>query len=459
MTSFEKQSTLPFPTGFVFDWHECPGAFARLTPPWERVELISQTGGIRDGDRVELRVSVGPFWKRWVAEHRDYQAGQQFRDVQIQGPFAKWDHTHIVSQTDDRVSVLLDRIEYRLPFGLLGRLFGSRLTQRKLNRVFAYRHRTTRDDLHAHWKFQMMTPKPLRILVTGSSGLVGSNLIPFLTGGGHTVCRLVRSKNQTGDDALYWNPKSGEVDAGSLEGFDAVVHLAGENIASGRWTQARKARIRDSRVEGTRLLAEALASLKNPPKVLVCASAIGYYGDRGDEELTEQSPPGEGFLSDVCQEWEAAANPAREAGIRVAHMRFGVILSPRDGALKKMLLPFKMGVGGILGNGRQYWSWIGIDDVIGSIHHAIGTESLEGPVNAVSPQPVTNREFTKTLGRVLKRPTIFPMPGFVAKTLLGEMAEALLLSSARVLPNRLMETNYEFRHSNLEDCLRHLLGR
>ncbi len=298
----------------------------------------------------------------------------------------------------------------------------------------------------------------MRIAVTGSTGLIGSALVPFLAAGGHRVFRLVRGI-APGADCIRWDPAQGVRDAALLEGLDGVVHLAGENIAGGRWTAARKAGIRRSRVEGTRRLCEALARVARPPKVLVCASAIGYYGDRGDQMLSEDAPPGNDFLAQVCREWEAAAAAAAKAGIRVVNLRFGIVLSAAGGALQKMLLPFKLGAGGRIGSGRQYWSWIALDDAVGAIHHALVTEPLAGPVNAVVPVPVTNAEFTRILGRVLRRPAIAPLPAFAARLLLGEMADALLLASARVVPARLQDTGYTFRHADLESALRHLLGR
>jgi len=299
----------------------------------------------------------------------------------------------------------------------------------------------------------------MRILVTGSSGLIGSALVPFLTASGHRVIRLIRSQSQTPTrgESWGWDPDRGTILSAGREEPDGVVHLAGENIAGGRWTQRRKALIRDSRVKGTRVLSDLIGRRSPPPKVLVCASAVGYYGDRGDEILTEESAPGSAFLPDVCREWEAACQPAADRGIRVVNLRLGMVLSPAGGALGKMLTPFKLGAGGVIGSGSQYMSWIALDDVASAIHAALTQDSLRGPVNAVAPNAITNRDFTRTLGRVLSRPTLFPMPAFAARLALGEMADALLLASARVVPVRLLESGFSFRYPDLEGALRHLL--
>ena len=300
----------------------------------------------------------------------------------------------------------------------------------------------------------------MKVLISGSTGLIGSALISALvTNAGHDVVRLVRSAPKSDGSEVYWDPESERIDTVGLEGMDAVVHLAGENIGSGRWTRNKKARIFDSRVKGTRLLCESLANLNHPPQVLVCASAIGYYGSRGAEVMNEGSASGTGFLADVCREWEIATEFVDHAEIRVVNLRMGIVLSLAGGPLEKMLPPFKMGVGGILGNGRQYMSWIALDDAVGAIHHTLVTDSLQGPVNNVAPHPVTNREFTKALGRVLRRPTLFPLPSFGLRIMFGrEMANELFLSSTRVEPARLLETGYAFQYPGLEDALRHVLG-
>ena len=299
----------------------------------------------------------------------------------------------------------------------------------------------------------------MKVLISGSTGLIGSALIPVLNDAGHDVVRLVRSAPKSDGSEVHWDPESDRIDSDGLEGMDAVVHLAGENIGSARWSPEKKARIFDSRVKGTRLLCESLANLARPPQVLVCASAIGYYGNRAAETVNEESTSGSGFLAEVCVEWEIATEPVAETDIRLVNLRMGIVLSREGGPLAKMLPPFKMGVGGVLGSGRQYMSWIALDDAVAAIHHTLVTDSLQGPVNNVAPHPVTNREFTKALGRVLRRPTLFPLPSFGLRVMFGrEMANELFLSSTRVVPARLLDTGYTFQYTDVEGALRHALG-
>ncbi len=298
----------------------------------------------------------------------------------------------------------------------------------------------------------------MKVIISGSHGMIGSALVRYLRAKGHDVIRLVRSRQEVGEGSVFWDPETRRVDEAGLDGSDVIVHLAGQNIGDRRWTEEYRRTIRDSREVGTRFLCETLARLANPPSLLVAASAVGYYGDRGSEVLTEESSPGDDFLANVCKEWEAAAQPAKSTGIRVIHLRLGVVLSRRGGALAKMLTSFRYGLGGVIGSGRQYWSWIALDDVLGAIEHCMGAVNLAGPVNCTAPEPVTNREFTKTLAAVLRRPTILPVPAYAVRFFMGEMGNALLLASTRVEPRRLIESGYSFRFATLESALRHILG-
>jgi uncharacterized protein len=298
----------------------------------------------------------------------------------------------------------------------------------------------------------------VRVVVTGSSGLIGTALVEALQARGDEVTRLVRRMPETGE--ARWDPAAGQIDAAALEGHDAVVHLAGAGIGDHRWTDDHKRAVLQSRVKGTTLLAETIAALANKPEVLASSSAVGYYGLRGDEVLTEDSGPGTGFLSEVCQQWEAATAPAEDAGLRVVHFRTGLVLSPEGGALKQMLLPFKLGIGGRIGTGRQWWSWIAMEDEVGAILHLLDGGTARGPANLAAPNPVTNEEFTRTLNHVLRRPTLLPTPTFALKAMFGrEAVEEMFLGGQRVQPARLQAESYGFRHPELEGALRQLLHK
>ncbi|ODS30722.1 MAG: Epimerase family protein [Candidatus Scalindua rubra] len=296
----------------------------------------------------------------------------------------------------------------------------------------------------------------MKVAVSGTSGLIGSSLVSFLSKKDITVSKILHE--DLINNEIAWKPEKGDWDSAFTDGIDGIVHLAGENIAAGKWTKEKKEKIRSSRIEGTKRLCEHVLKLSSPPSVFICASAVGFYGDRGAEILNEDSSRGSGFLSDVCIGWEGATNTISNAGIRVVNVRFGMVLSNAGGALAKMLTPFKMGMGGKIGSGKQYMSWVAIDDVTRAIYHALITDSLKGPVNVTSPNPVTNKEFTKTLGRVLKRPTIMPMPAIGARLAFGEMANELLLASTRVEPKKLLDAGYHFQYPELEDALKHILN-
>jgi hypothetical protein len=459
---FRKTSRIGHSAQTVYDWHARPGAFQRLAPPWDAVRLVEHTGGIEDGARAVLELHIGPVPVTWVAEHRDNVPGRQFTDVQVEGPFARWEHAHRFEPIDDGASVLEDRIEYALPLEAVHSFISGGMVKARLQRGFGFRHRVTRRDLDLHARAGLEPGR--RFVVSGASGLLGATLTEVLSTGGHEAWALARAGSRSplpmaSAGSVAWDPGSGTVDSTRLEGADYVVHLAGESIAGGRWSEERKAAIRDSRVQGTRLIAETLARLERPPEALICASATGWYGDRGDERLDENSGPGQGFLSGVCRDWEAAADAAREAGIRVVHLRFGMILWPDGGALERMLTPFMAGAGGRMGSGNQFWSWVSLDDAVGAVMHAASRRELEGPVNVVAPEPIRNRDFTSILGSVLNRPTLVPAPAPMLRLALGEMADELLLASSRVVPERLSATAFPFRDPELEPALRHMLGR
>ncbi|MSR01651.1 MAG: TIGR01777 family protein [Gemmatimonadetes bacterium] len=449
----ERRTEIDSPAGEVFAWHARPGAFERLVPPWESVRLRAPHPGLVEGSRALLRLTVGPVTTDWVARHERVEPGRGFVDVQEKGPFARWRHEHRFEPLDAGRSALVDRIDVELPGGPLGEL-AEPFVRAKLRHTLRFRHDVTAADLALHRGFQSQ-PR-LTVAVTGASGLVGRALVALLTTGGHPVVRLVRRPAEAGE--IFWDPDTGRLDPAALGGVDAVVHLAGESIADGRWTEERKRRIRSSRIAGTTTLARAIAAASPRPRVLISASAVGWYGSRGDEILGEGAPAGTGFLADVGQAWERATTAAREAGVRVVHARFGIILSPAGGALGKMLVPFSLGAGATLGTGRQWTSWISLEDCVGALVHLLQTD-VTGPVNVVAPEPVTNAEYTKTLGRVLHRPAWFGVPAPVLRLLFGELADEGLLASTRVAPSRLIDSGYHFRHTTLTAALEHELGR
>ncbi|OBG40682.1 TIGR01777 family oxidoreductase [Mycobacterium sp. E3198] len=446
----EYSSVLDAPLDEVFAWHARPGAFARLSPPWQPMRLVTEADSLEDG-RATLALPGG---LRWVAEHQadSYDPPRRFVDA-IGGAGAaslparimvRWRHTHDFEDAGDNRTRVIDRVDTPVPGSLL-------------RPMFAYRHRQLADDLAAHRLAAERGLTPKTIAVSGSSGLVGSALTAFLRTGGHRVIALVRH-TPTGGDERRWNPD--DPDSELLAGVDAVIHLAGASIA-GRFTDAHRKAVRDSRIGPTRRLAELLGRTDPRPSVFVSASAIGYYGyDRGDETLTEDSARGDGFLADVVAEWEDATGPAERAGVRAVRVRTGIVQSPRGGTLKLMRPLFAAGLGGRLGDGRQWLSWIGIDDLVDVYHRALWDTELSGPVNAVAPQPVRNAEYTRTLARVLRRPAVLPVPALGPRLLLGEQgARELACASQRVVPQKLTGAGHRFRHPDLDGALRHLLGR
>ena len=450
MAVFEARTEIEAPAAEVFRWHARSGAFVRLSPPWHRIEVLEARGGIEDGARLVMRLGAFPFSVEWVAVHRGFEEGRRFVDVQESGPFADWTHEHGFEDVAPGRSVVVDRVDYTLPFGRLGELAMDRFTRRTLARMFRFRGAILSADLARHAPY--FGQPPLRIAITGASGLIGRQLAAFLTAGGHEVLRFARGRTAR-EGEIAWSPASGRIDHEALEGLDAIVHLAGENIAQGRWTDERKAEIVASRVKGTKLLAEALSVLRAPPQVLLSASAVGYYGDPGSARVDESASGGSGFLAEVAREWEAATEPAQAAGIRTVTMRFGVILTSRGGALAKMLLPFKLGAGGPIGNGDQGFSWIALDDAIYAIHHLIRNADLRGPVNVVAPEPPSQREFAKALGRALHRPAVIPLPASIVKGLFGQMGEEVLLRGPFVKPSALRRSGFAWSAPGLDEAL------
>jgi uncharacterized protein (TIGR01777 family) len=453
--TFVFSSYFPCTAGDLYDWHSRPGALERLTPPWERTSVLARQGGIRPGGQVRLRMHLGPFPYRWTARHVEDHPGLMFRDIQEKGPFASWSHSHIFTDSA-KGAMLEDRIEFSLPaHGLLP----QRIKQQVhgiLEKVFAYRHATLRDDLALH---AACSRRPLRILVTGASGVLGRALLPLLTTGGHQVWTLVRRSPITGANEIFWDPEAGVIDSRALPALDGVIHLAGEYIGLHRWSEAKKQRVIGSRTGGTELLARALAAQPVPPKVFLSASAVGYYGENDARNLDEATPPGGHFTSQLCDIWEKSATPAREAGIRTVLMRIGIVLTPKGGALRQLLAASPFGFFRSFGKGDQYVSWIGLDDAVSAMLHCLAHPILQGPVNIAAPTPVTNKEMMKTVAKTLHRPLFPSLPAWLLRTLYGQMATEILLSGCHVSSAKLAASGFTFRNPDLEGLLRRQISR
>lgn len=454
----------------VYDWHARFGALERLVPAWEHVRLVSRRLGdgvcpISDGTRVVMAVKLGPVRVRWHAIHEGHEPGSLFRDVQRRGPFKRWVHNHRFIPLTETSCALDDDVDYELPGGALGRRLAGDDVREKLIRVFAFRHVRTRRDLDRHAVFRD-SPR-LRIGITGASGTIGSALAAYLSTAGHVVIPIRRASKRRADSRagartddlgfghgiVVWNAASGTVELGSLDNFDAVIHLAGEPIAARRWTPSRKTAVRDSRVNDTRALAKLLSEQDSPPRVFLSASAIGYYGDRRDDLLTEDSTLGSGFLAEVAREWEAATEPMTRASARVAVLRLGVVLTTRGGMLRSILPPSRLGLIGRLGSGKQYISWVGLDDCLAAIEHVLHDSTMHGPVNIVSPAPVMQEEFAAALAAAVRRPKILRLGSSLVRTIFGEMGDELLLRGQRVAPKRLSAAGFVFSETTLQQAL------
>ncbi len=457
--TFEHRARFDVPREVMFAWHERPGAFERLAPPFAAPELVESDGSLKDGARSILRVPAGPISRRWVAEHRDYRSGHSFTDVQLSGPFAKWEHTHRFDD-DGQGSLLTDSIRYRLPLAPLSHWVAGGFVAKQLKRTFEFREGALRRDFELAAALRARfgdAPLPAKVAVAGASGLIGSALQAALSTQGVEVVQLVR--RPAGEGQLHWDPRAGVLDPKSIEDCGAVIHLGGANIAEGRWTPERKRVLTESRVQSTGLLARTLAELGDRTRTLVVASAVGFYGaQRGDEELDESSAPANDFLGTLCQQWESAADPARAAGVRVVHSRFGVVLDPRGGALKKLLPIFQLGGGGPVGHGRQWMSWLSVEDAVGLLIWALADPSFDGPFVAAAPQPIQQRDFANVLGRVLRRPSFMPTPALAIRAVFGEMGEATVLGSQRAFARRVDRSTYPYAAPDLEQALRACLG-
>ncbi|MBU1342760.1 MAG: TIGR01777 family oxidoreductase [Proteobacteria bacterium] len=454
-TVYIKRTKINASIKTVFDWHARNGAILRLTPPWAPLKMIAHSGGgIQKGVKVAFRMSLFKIPMIWKAEHIDYQENKLFKDRQIIGPFSKWEHTHRFIQDGKDSTIMEDNVEFELPFGFLSRPFYG-FAKKEFDRMFRYRHRVLKYDLEHHVD---ITPKK-RILVSGASGTIGSILVPFLRTCGHEVIRLVRKKKDLLEDELFWDPYKGILDLETAGPIDAVINLNGVDISRGRWTKKQKKQIVTSRIMPTRLLVEKMKTLEKKPEVFISSSAIGFYGEGEDNILTEASNMGECFISTVCRQWEDASLDAQKAGIRTVQLRIGVVLTPAGGALKRMELPFKTGCGVRLSHGRQFMSWISMEDVLSGILYLLNNHKIKGPVNLTAPNPVTNIKFSKTLAKVFKKKVFFVFPKFLTWLLWGQMGKETLLTSARVRPQKLLNNGFSFQYETLFGALKDMLGR
>lgn len=454
MEQFTYQTEFPCSKKQLYNWHARNGALQRLLPPWEKTTVISQKGGIAPGGEVHLQMHFGLIPFKFIAHHIHEQKDEEFRDIQHRGPFRKWSHTHIFKDTESNGSRLTDNVEYSLPCHQLLPSPIKRFVRRELHRSFQHRENLLRNDLRRHQEYSQ---KPLRILISGASGVIGRHLLPFLTTGGHQVWTLVRRKPKNGAKEIYWNPAKNEIDTQAIPELDAVIHLAGEYIGLGRWSEKKKKRVIESRTKGTDLLARTLLKLPTKPKVFLSSSAVGYYGNRSQQNIHEATSSGPDFLSYICRVWEEATTPATDGGIRTVLMRMGVGLSCQGGALQK-LIAAPVGYVRRFGDGKQNFSWISMDDLIAAILHCIQTTTLEGPVNIVSPNPVTNEELITSMAKLSKRPLLPGAPAPLLKLLYGEMAREILLSSCHASAEKLSESGFIFHHPTLKEALRSQLG-
>ncbi len=460
MPKFTHQKQYEASKKELWNWYNSPGAFRRIMPEWEGIKPV-QVGSLKDDEETIFKVSIGPIKRKWVARHHSVVENETFSDRMIKGPFGKWDHQHSFVGSGN-VTRIQDTVDWKLPLHILTGWTAKLTVIPRMNQMFRYRSEKVANDIN---QIQKTCDLPRqRVLVSGSTGMIGLQLCAFLEAAGHDVHRLLRVDSKlpvdvNSEKVIRWNDETGKIIKGDINGFDSVIHLAGAGIGDKRWSQKRKEIIRSSRVIPTTNLAKILAGSEHPPKAFLSGSAIGYYGDRGTESIDESSSKGDGFLSETCSQWEQATLVAKESGIRVSNLRSGIVISPLGGALAKLLLPTKMGGGGPVGGGRQIQSWISLDDEIYAIHHLMMQDTSQGAYNLTSPNSVSQKEFAKILGRVLRRPSFMPLPKFALQLMFGEMGNVLIIEGQDVKPTRLQESGFTFTYSRLESCLRNCLGR
>ncbi len=458
---YTKETRIEVPVEKLFAWHKEMGAVLRLTPPWAPLTMISSSNnGIEEGSIVRFRIKLFKIPMIWESKHIEYKENRIFKDIQTKGPFVRWEHSHIFKSDGINHSIMKDKIEFQLPFGILSRPF-YRFALKEFDRMFTYRHRVLKYDLENHKKLtENLTEKKKRIIVSGASGTIGSALVPFLRTLGYEVIRLVRKKEKLLSDEIFWDPYKGVLDLTRAGKIDAVINLNGINITHKKWTEKQKKLILDSRIIPTRLLAEKTACLDDKPDVFLSASAIGFYGSGDSRTFTENDSAGDCFISRVCRQWEdASIIPLTNTKIRGIRLRTGVVLTPAGGALAKMILPFKMGFGARISHGRQYMSWISIDDVLSGILYILNNDEIRGPVNLTAPNPVTNKVFSQTLSGLFSKKLLFIIPEFMAKILWGQMGEETILTSTKVIPEKLLNNGFSFQHTELLPALKDLTGR
>lgn len=455
MEIFEHEAFIPSSSGLAYRWHTHGDSVQRLLPPWIKISIRKKTKTLCEGGKFSLRIKHGLFKTTWKSRYTRVVPNQVFEDRQIEGPFSYWRHEHhfVPDKSSTEKSFLRDFIEYGKFKGFKKFIFSKSKIENYLYSLVLFRNAALCNELTQLKKYETRPKK--KILISGGSGLVGKSLSSFLKTQGHDVYQLTRYKSKS-PKRIFWNCKSKKLSLDAIEGFDVVIHLSGASVAK-RWTKSYKKKITESRVQSTKFLVSSLKKLKKPPSLLITASGIGYYGNQTYSPCSEESRSGGDFLANLCYQWEKEAS-AYDLG-RSAQIRLGAVLSPRGGLLQKIQGPISLGLGGAIGSGEQKLSWIALDDVLYHIQNVIYDNELKGPINFCAPEIVSNSEFTKTLGSILKKPTFFKMPKFAAKWAFGEMAEGLLLASNQATPTKLQKRGHEFAFPVLRQCLRHSYGK